>query len=507
MAGSGRVGVRAVGGGFVLFVGRLAYNAVSAVGSIVIARLLGPANYGVVSIALIYPLMFSGLADLGLSTAIMRYASIGDFRRAFTALWLRVLITTAFAVALIPLAPYLAFTLHRPYLAPMIDVLAIYAFAYNAVTSVTAFLAGVNRYWDYVVVDLVRNSVRVSSSIALVLAGYGVYGAVWGFSIGYAVATVYAFVRLVRVMDPVLSLAGNDIAEVLNYSIPLYIPGLLGIPIGQFYNILMAIYVTNAEMGNYQISGNLLTPIGLITGSLSTALFTTLPQLVNEDYKFRDALNRAARYTAIVVSPIAIALALFSNQAVYIVYGPQYSLAPLYLSIMAISNLLAPFGVVPMYLNIIGATRTTMALNIVSMLIGLPITWALLVHYGMLGAVIASLINGVLGTAISLIIARRMYSIVIDVTQVVKYWAPSLIAGTLTYPAMHIMSNMWLALSVGSVIYLALLIILTALMTNMEDLKNIADISRSINYVGPLINHMINYIIMVKTLFLGNSIN
>ena len=82
MAGSGRVGVRAVGG-FALFVGRLAYNAISAVGSIVIARLLGPANYGIISIALIYPLMFSGLADLGLSTAIMRYASIGDLRRAF----------------------------------------------------------------------------------------------------------------------------------------------------------------------------------------------------------------------------------------------------------------------------------------------------------------------------------------------------------------------------------------------------------------------------------------
>jgi len=60
MTSSGRVGVRAVGGGFVLFVGRLAYNAVSAVGSIVIARLLGPANYG--------------------------YTSIGNFRRAFTAL-------------------------------------------------------------------------------------------------------------------------------------------------------------------------------------------------------------------------------------------------------------------------------------------------------------------------------------------------------------------------------------------------------------------------------------
>jgi O-antigen/teichoic acid export membrane protein len=267
----------------------------------------------------------------------MRYASIGDFRRAFTALWLRVLITMAFAVALIPLAPYLAFTLHRPYLTPMIDVLAIYAFAY-----------------------------------------------------------------------------------------------------------------------------------------------------------------KAARYTAIIISLIAIALALFSKQAVYIVYGPQYGLVPLYLSIMAISNLLTPFGVVTMYLNIIGATRTTMVLNIVSMLIGLPITWTLLVHYGMLGAVIASLINGVLGTAISLIVARRMYGIVIDITQVVKYWTPSLIAGTLTYPAMRIMSNMWLALGIGSVIYLASLIVLTALMTNTEDLKNLTDISRGINYVGPLVSRALNYLAKIR---------
>jgi len=165
---------------------------------------------------------------------------------------------------------------------------------------------------------------------------------------------------------------------------------------------------------------------------------------------------------------------------------------------MAVSNLLAPFGVVPMYLNIIGATRTTMALNIVSMLIGLPITWALLMHYGMLGAVIASLINSVLSTAISLIVARRMYGIVIDVTQVVKYWAPSLIAGALTYIVMRMISNMWLALGVGSVIYLALLIILTALLTNMEDLKNLADISRGINYIGPLIGRALNYLIKIK---------
>jgi len=44
MAGSGRVGVRAVGGGFALFVGRLAYNAISAVGVQVVSTRINPMN-------------------------------------------------------------------------------------------------------------------------------------------------------------------------------------------------------------------------------------------------------------------------------------------------------------------------------------------------------------------------------------------------------------------------------------------------------------------------------
>jgi hypothetical protein len=60
------------------------------------------------------------------------------------------------------------------------------------------------------------------------------------------------------------------------------------------------------------------------------------------------------------------------------------------------------------------------------------------------------------------------------------------------------MSNMWLALGVGSLIYLASLIVLTALMTDMEDLKNLVDISRGINYIGPLVSRALNYLVKIK---------
>jgi len=498
VAKSGRLAVKVASGGMILSAGNLAYSTISAIGSIVVARMLGPADYGVMGIALIYPMMLSGLADLGLSTAIARFASLGDLRGALTALWLRVIASAVFAMALILLAPYMAASLQRSYLTPMIQLLSIYAFASGALASATAFLAGVNRYQDLALINLVAAAARVSLSIALVLAGYGVYGALWGFSIGYSLAVIYALVKLVSLAGQAPSFAKPVLMGVLGYSLPLYVPGLIGIPLSQFYNILRAVYVTDVEVGNYQIASNLLAPISIATSSLSTALFTTLPQLVNRDYELRDAVNKAARYTAIVIAPIATALALFSKQVVYVVYGPKYELAPLYLSIMAFSSLLAPFGVVTMYLNIIGATKATMMLNIISLAMGLPITWILLVRYGMLGAVVASLVGSALSAALSLIIVERRYSVKVEVSRVVRYWLPSLAASAPAYTAMRAIRDQWLALGIGLATYLASLAVLTALAASTEDLVDLADIGGGIRYVGPLVNRTLNVVIKVK---------
>jgi O-antigen/teichoic acid export membrane protein len=500
VAKSGRLAVKVISGGMILSAGNLACSAISAMGSIVVARMLGPADYGVVGIALIYPMMLSGLADLGLSTAITRYASLSDLHGALTALWLRVIASAAFAMALALLAPYMAASLQRPYLTHMIQLLAIYAFASGALASVTAFLAGVNRYRDLALINLVTAVVRVSSSIALILAGYGVYGAVWGLSIGYSLAAIYAFVKLASSASPAPNFARPALMGVLGYSLPLYVPGLIGIPLSQLYNILRAVYVTDVEVGNFQIASNLLTPISVATGSLSTALFTTLPQLVNRDYELRNAVNKAARYTAIVIAPIATALALFSKQVVYVVYGPKYELAPLYLLIMAFSSLLAPFGVVTMYLNIIGATKATMMLNVIGLAMGLPITWILLVHYGMLGAVVASLVGSALSAALSLIIVERRYGVKVEVSRVVRYWLPPLAASAPAYTAMCAIRDQWLALGIGLATYLASLAALTALAASTKDLVDLADIGGGIKYVGPLINRTLNVVIKVKTM-------
>ena len=62
-------------GGFNLLWGMVASTIVSALGTIVVANLLGAANYGLYTIALVGPSLLSLFSDLGIGRAIIKYTA------------------------------------------------------------------------------------------------------------------------------------------------------------------------------------------------------------------------------------------------------------------------------------------------------------------------------------------------------------------------------------------------------------------------------------------------
>ena len=64
-----------VRGGFFLFAGNALSTFVLAIGSIVIARLLGPENYGLYSISIVAPSVFLLFTGFGVDAAMTRYSA------------------------------------------------------------------------------------------------------------------------------------------------------------------------------------------------------------------------------------------------------------------------------------------------------------------------------------------------------------------------------------------------------------------------------------------------
>jgi len=62
-------------GGFSLFLGNASATFISAVVVVIIARLLGPENYGIYALSLTIPSLAVAITNLGMSQALTRYSA------------------------------------------------------------------------------------------------------------------------------------------------------------------------------------------------------------------------------------------------------------------------------------------------------------------------------------------------------------------------------------------------------------------------------------------------
>ncbi len=492
-------GERAASGSFLLSIGNALSSAILAVGSIFIVRLLGPGDYGALGVALIYPSMLSILADLGFSIAITRYVSAGFKEHAVTAMWIRIFSGALFSMALFLSSPLLASTLYRPYIAPVIQILSLYMFSSMVQSSVSAYLMGLGRYLYTVEINIVSSVARVVVSIVLIAMGMGIYGAAYGFSIGYLAGAIHALYRLSSTHGLGINISRSSLKELVSYSTPLYIPSLLSIPLNQVYGILIAIYASNEDIGNYQVAGNLTTPLSIIASSISAALLSSLPMLLGRDQALREAVRKAASYTALAVSPLIPLLILFSREIIYIVYGEAYRDASLYLSIMALAYLTTPVNTVDVYLETVGDTKRLMFISIANAVVRLSIAWLLLARLGILGAVITLPVSSVIGSIIAVLVVRKAHSLSIGIRTTVRYMVPSIVSAMAAYAATLIPGNSASAPALSLTAYIVLQAFLTAVIVDRSDLEQIRLLLKGIRHLGPIVSRIIDIELMINS--------
>jgi len=123
----GFAGKRIAEGSMWLSVGQLISTAVAFAGSIIIARLLTPSEYGLISVALMFPGLLMGLLDFGISEALIRFTPVDEGGGYLsTAFLFKTLMAVTTSLVTFMLSGYTAQAVGRPYVAPMIRVLSVY---------------------------------------------------------------------------------------------------------------------------------------------------------------------------------------------------------------------------------------------------------------------------------------------------------------------------------------------------------------------------------------------
>lgn len=493
-------------GGFNLFWGLAASTIVSAVGVILVARLLSQPEFGIVAIALMAPTLISLFRDWGVNSAITRYTAqyaaenkMADTRRIFAAgLLFELVLGGSLSLASFLLSGFLATSVfHRPDIAPLIQVASFTVLGGALLTAAQSAFIGHERMELNSIVMVCRSVLKTVLAPLLIILGFGAFGAILGSTMAVLAAGLISIVifylavyrKLQRLNDEKLEIA-QSVKTMFRYGLPLSLSAILGGFLAQFYSFLMAIYCTDLLIGNYQVAVNFAVLITFFATPIATVLFPAFSKLnpLKEKEAVRNVFQFSVKYAALLVVPATALVMALSQPAVSTIFGEKYADAPIFLALYSIIYLYSAFGSLSLgnLLNGIGKTDVNLKLTIITLAAGLPLSLLLIPKLGIIGLIATTLIAGIPSLITGLWWIRKRLTVTVDWTSSAKILLASTIAAAATYTlTSQLPTPDWAKLIIGTATFLTICTTTTPLIgaINKTDVQNLREMVKEL---GPL---------------------
>ena len=492
-------------GGFHLLWGLVLSTVISAVGTIVIARLLGPENMGLYAIALAAPNLIATFRDWGVTTAMIKYSAesnsendVAKIRSVFVSgLVFEIIVGLALSVLSLVLSQFLADFYGRPAIVQLIQIASLLVLTGAFVNTASAAFTGMEKMHLNSIMLIVQSIVKTVVIIALVVLGLGTLGAVIGFSVGVIVAGAIG-VLLMYVMYRSLPKPTNGKLDLmkttktmLKYGLPLSIGAILSGFLAAFYGIIMPLFVTdNALIGNYSVALNFVVLITFFATPVTTMLFPAFSKLDAQKDKevLKNVFQYSVKYAALIVVPVTVMVMALAQPAIGTIFEDKYVQAPLYLALLSVNYLFSAFGTLSAgnLLNGQGYTKYNLKLTLLTVIIGFPLSFVLVSQFGIIGLIVTTTVVGFPSLFLILCFIKKNFGVSLDWVSSSKIVFSSGAAGLLTYVVLSLLQfSSPIKLGLGVVVFVIAFLLL-AVVTQTINKADLVNVRAIVNALGPL---------------------
>jgi O-antigen/teichoic acid export membrane protein len=310
----------------------------------ILARILSPGDYGLMAIATSIIVVISLITDFGVSRALIHYDEVDDDTLS-TLYWLNLGMAMIAMLMLIATAPLVASLYRMPELEPLLRV-ASFAFPLSAAGQQFRVMAekGLN------FASLARNEIAAALGgflIALLaaLAGMKVYTLVAGLLANNAISSGLAWLRLtggrhlrlrmnLSTTKPFLKfgsyLVGENFASTLHRQADVFVGGLVTSP---------------SVLGLFSVPRDLSFRVSTLINPIMTRVgFPVMSRAKSDAAKLKSIYLQSLRLTASLNFPIYMALALFAEEVITLLYGAKWTGAAPFLRLLAIWGMIRSTG-------------------------------------------------------------------------------------------------------------------------------------------------------------------
>jgi lipopolysaccharide exporter len=396
-----------------IFSGGLIARLLGAANTIVVARLLVPADIGLVAVAVLAMQLLQGFSDIGVSQAVVKFrdATRDDLNTLFTLSLLRGALV---GLLLLIAAPLMAAFYNDPRMAgvflgvaaaPVISGLInprFFEFERDLRFSREFILTVVNKFAGVV----------VSVTVAIVFRTY--WAIILGMLAGVVVQLILSYAM--RPFAPRLSF--KSMQKVFGFSGWLTGVSFVAALNNKLDTPILARAIGTGGAGIYFMGFQLSEMIaGQLALPLSRAIYPGLSTLQGEPERMRRAFLHGVAALGVIAMPAAFGLAFVAEDATALLLGEKWLGAIPVIQILApVAGLQSLFYASQSYAMALGLTRLVFFRELVYFLIRLPVfVWAVLT-YGLEGAIWAAAGLGLFHVALNLALYAR--------TSGGRFWEP-----------------------------------------------------------------------------------
>jgi O-antigen/teichoic acid export membrane protein len=405
-----------------LIVSRLLAKCIDLVTLFVLGRLLSPADFGLVAIAMSIIVTVEAVLELPVGQALVRLSTLdpAHYNTAFT---LTVLRGLALALLLVAVSWPLAQVYGDQRLVTLICALSI-APAARGLSSVR--IVEYAKQLDFrptLICDVVGKSAAFVISVALAWET----GSYWSIAAGTIATPVVGDIisYIIAPYRPRFTLrAWRDFVDFLGWSTASQLVTALN---WQMDQLLLGRFVSQLQLGHFSMAANIAAlPTQVIVVQTMNPLLVAFSLVRDNHQRLVAAYRNSAAAIIGVGLPIMVGMSLVAEPVIRIVLGDHWIEAAPILSLLALASVpsffIAPLPSLSIALN---QTRIFLRLAVVEFAVKFPLMLYGSAHYGITGVIAARIAVAIVMAACSMLAVRALIQMPLR-AQVFGHWRPIL---------------------------------------------------------------------------------
>lgn len=302
--------------------------------TLVVMRLLSPADYGLLAMATVFVAFLLLMAEAGLGPALVQKEEL-DPAQLGQSFALIIAINLGLLVLVNVAAPAIAGFFHETRLVPILRVLSLQFAIMTTTVLPESMLARALHFRSLSLIDL--GSALASSVLTLLLAwmNYGVWALVLGSMLGRLLrAIALNWIAPLRVR-PRMSLSG--MRRLLHFGGNVTSARLLSFFFNQADVVIVGRMLGNELLGLYSVAMHVASmPVQRVSSILNQVTFPVVARFQRERANVADFVLRAARSLSLVAFPVLWGISSTAHEIVQVVLGPRWHDATLPLQLLAL---------------------------------------------------------------------------------------------------------------------------------------------------------------------------